>query len=288
MTASLETLVIAAYVFADSLSIPRSGPAGKATDSELIALSVAQAVLGISSDRQFLGMVRRLLPGWFGDLPGQSQFNRRLRRLTPQMTTVQMMLAELVAEGRVRLVDGTLISCANYPGCASRSHFGGDASYGYCASKSQFLWGMRLVLICDPKGVPVGYDLVGPKTGEERECALRLAAGQTGALLFADGGFWGREYRASMEALDIELVTPDKHRLGERPPSEVAKARIRLVIESVFSTLKRQMRLEMHLAKTAAGLAQRIAQRLLALTLGVYVNTLLGRPPRALAAYDGR
>jgi hypothetical protein len=288
MTASLETLVIAAYVFADSLPIPRSGPAGKTTDPELIALSVAQAILGIPSDRQFLGMVRRLLPGFFGELPGQSQFNRRLRRLTPQMTTVQMMLAELVAEGRVRLVDGTLISCANYPGCASRSHFAGDASYGYCASKSQFLWGMRLVLICDPKGVPVGYDLVGPKTGEERECALRLAAGQAGAVLFADGGFWGREYRASMEALDIELVTPDKHRLGERPPSEVAKARIRLVIESVFSTLKRQMRMEMHLAKTAAGLAQRIAQRLLALTLGVYVNTLLGRPPRALAAFDGR
>lgn len=134
-----------------------------------------------------------------------------------------MMLAELVAEGRVRLVDGTLISCANYPGCASRSHFAGAASYGYCASKSQFLWGMRLVLICDPKGVPVGYDLVGPKTGEERECALGLAAGQAGALLFADGGFWGREYRASMEALDVELVTPDKHRLGERPPAEVAK-----------------------------------------------------------------
>jgi hypothetical protein len=35
-------------------------------------------------------------------------------------------------------------------------------------------------------------------------------------------------------------------------------------MESVFSTLKRQMRLEMHQAKTAAGLAQRIAQRLLA------------------------
>jgi hypothetical protein len=288
MTASLETLVVAAYVFADSLPIPRSGPPGKATDAELIALSVAQAVLGIPSDRQFLGVVRRLLPDWFPELPGQSQFNRRLRRLTPQIATVQMMLAELVAEGRVRLVDGTLIGCANYPGCASRSHFAGDASYGYCPSKSQFLWGMRLVLLCDPKGVPVGYDLVGPKTGEERECALRLAAGQAGAVLFADGGFWGREYRTSMESLDIELVTPGKHRLGERPPAEVAKARIRLVIESVFSTLKRQMRLEMHLAKTAAGLAQRIAQRLLALTVGVYVNTLIGRPPRALAAYDGR
>lgn len=288
MTASLETLVIAAYVFADTLPIPRSGPPGKATDQELIALAVAQALIGIPSDRQFLGVVGKLLPGFFPELPGQSQFNRRLRRLTPQIAAVQMMLAGLLAEGRVRLVDGTLISCANYPGCASHSAFAGHASFGYCPSKSQFVWGMRLVLFCDPRGVPVGYDLVGPKTGEERECALRLAAGQSGALLFADGGFWGREYRASMEAIDVELITPDKHRLASRPPAEIAKARIRLVIESVFSSLKRQMRLEAHLAKTLGGLLQRIVQRLLALTLGVYVNTLIGRPPRALAAYDGR
>lgn len=43
MTASLETLVVAAYIFADALRIPRSGPPGKITDAELIALAVAQA-----------------------------------------------------------------------------------------------------------------------------------------------------------------------------------------------------------------------------------------------------
>ena len=48
------------------------------------------------------------------------------------------------------------------------------------------------------------------------------------------------------------------------------------------------MRLEDHLAKTLPGLAQRIAQRLLALTLGMLLNTLLGRKPRSLVAYDGR
>jgi Transposase DDE domain len=287
MTASLETLVVAAYVFACSLSIPRPGPTGKITDQELIALAVAQAVLGVPSDRQFLGTIARLLPGWFAHLPDQTQFNRRLRRLTPWMTTVQLMVAEWIAEGEIRLVDGTLIACANYPGCASHSHFAGHASYGYCPSKSQFVWGMRLVVIADVKGVPVGYDLVGPKTGTERDCALELAAGHPG-IWFADKGFWGREYDASLELVGVRLITPDKHQLGQRPPSEIAKARIRLVIESVFSTLKRQMRLESHLAKTLAGLVARIAQRLLALTIGIYLNILLGRPPRALAAYDGR
>jgi hypothetical protein len=60
------------------------------------------------------------------------------------------------------------------------------------------------------------------------------------------------------------------------------------VIESVFSNLKEQMRLERHLARTAAGLAVRIAQRILALTIAMLLNTLNGRPARALAAYDGR
>lgn len=287
MTASLETLVVAAYVFACGLSIPRPGPAGKITDQELVALAVAQAICGVPSDRQFLGLVARLLPGWFGHLPDQSQYNRRLRRLTPWLTGVQLMVAEWIAEDPIRLVDGTLLACANYPGCASRSAFAGRASYGYCPSKSQFVWGMRLVVICDRKGVPVGYDLVGPKTGDERACALELAAAHPG-VWFADGGFWGREYDASMQLVGVTLITPNKHRLGERPPSEIAKARIRLVIESVFSTLRRQMRLQDHLAKTTPGLVTRIAQRLLALTIGIYLNVLLGRPPRALAAYDGR
>lgn len=287
MDASLETLVVAAYVFACSLSIPRPGPAGKVTDQELIALAVAQAVTGLVSDRQFLGTVGRLLPGFFPDLPDQTQYNRRLRRLTPWITTVQLGVAELIATGSVRLVDGTLLGCANYAGCASKSEFAGHGAYGYCASKSQWYWGMRLLLLTDRRGTPLGYDL-RPANENEREGVFKLATAHPGTLLFADAGHRGKEHHESLRLIGVDLIVPDKHKLGQRPPSEVAKARIRLVIESVFSTLKRQMRMEDHLAKTLPGLAQRVVQRLLALTLGMLINTILNRPPRALAAYDGR
>jgi hypothetical protein len=140
MDASLETLVVAGYVFACSLSIPRPGPAGKVSDREPIALAVAQAITGLVSDRQFLGTIGGLLPGYFPNLPDQSQYNRRLRRLTPWITTVQLGIAQLICDGQVRLVDGTLLGCANYAGCASNSEFAGHASYGYCASKSQWYW----------------------------------------------------------------------------------------------------------------------------------------------------
>ena len=74
------------------------------------------------------------------------------------------------------------------------------------------------------------------------------------------------------------LLTPAKTRTAANSDHERALAGRRLVIDSVFSNLKRQMRLEQHLAKTPAGLATRIAQRLLALTLAMLLNTLVDRP----------
>ena len=198
------------------------------------------------------------------------------------------MVAELIAEGQVRLADGTLIACANYPGCASQSHMAGHASYGYCPSKSQFVWGMRLVLLATSKGCRSAMTSSAPRPARSARAPTSAPQAHAGSVLFADGGFWGAEYQRTMELIDGPARHSRQHKLGERPPAEVAKARIRLVIESVFSNLKRQMRLEDHLAKTLGGLAQRIAQRLLALTLGIYINLLAGRPARALVAYDGR
>jgi hypothetical protein len=287
MTASLETLVVTAYLFADELAIPRRGPRGKITDAELIALAVAQASMGVPSDRQFLGLIAKVLPGWFPHLPCQSQYNRRLRRLAPVLAGVQLRIAELVASHELVLADGTLLGVANYAGCAARSEFAGTAAYGYCAAKSQYVWGMRLVLMTDPAGVPVGYTLVAANE-REYEPVRELASAHAGCTLIADKGLWGREYREILALQGVRLITPDRVRTVDNLAREKRLAGLRLVIESTISNLKCQMRLEQHLAKTPAGLVQRIAQRLLALTVGMFVNALTGRPPRSLVAYDGR
>ena len=95
-------------------------------------------------------------------------------------------------------------------------------------------------------------------------------------------------YGKRLAAAGTELLTPERTRTPANEHRERALASTRLAIESVFPNLKGQMRLERHLARTPAGLAVRIAQRLLALTIGILLNTLAGRPARALAAYDGR
>jgi hypothetical protein len=287
MTASLETLVIAAYVFADDATIPRPGPRGEITDAELVALAVAQAAMGIPSDRQFLGLVAKVLPGWFPHLPCQSQYNRRLRRLAPTLARVQLRIADVLASGELRIADGTLLGVANYAGCASRSEFAGIAAYGFCPSKSQYVWGMRLVLVTDANGLPLGYTLVAANE-KEYEPVRELTSAHAGCTLIADKGLWGREYAEILALQEVTILTPERRRSADNGERERRLAGLRLVIESTFSNLKRQMRLEQHLAKTPAGLVQRIVQRLLALTIGMLLNALTGRPPRALVAYDGR
>src|SRR5262245_26241583 len=286
--ADLEALVVAAYVFADEYPVPaRGGRRPLISDAELVALAVCQAAIGISSDRQFLGLAGRLLPGWFPHLPDQSQYNRRLRGLVELISIVQQRVARWLDAGGVRLADGTQLALASYAGCQQRSEFAGFAHYGYARSQHRFIWGFRLVLLTDSRGVPLGYTIV-PANQHEYEPLADLLTGTPTEVVIADKGFWGRRYSERLAADGIRLLTPQRTRTAANAGRERALASTRLVIESVFANLKGQMRLERNLAKTPAGLAVRIAQRILALTIGILLNTLTGRPARALAAYDGR
>jgi hypothetical protein len=210
-----------------------------------------------------------------------------LRALVELISLVQQQLAGWLDVGGVRLADGTQLAVASYPGCQQRSEFAGFARYGYSKSHHRFVWGVRLVLLTDRRGLPLGYTVV-PANEKEYEPLADLLTGTPAEVVIADKGLWGRAYRERLAACGTVLLTPDKTRTADNIGRERALASSRLVIESVFANLKGQMRLERHLAKTPAGLAVRIAQRILALTIGVLLNTLAGRPARALAAYDGR
>jgi hypothetical protein len=214
----LEALVVAAYVFADEYPVPaRGGRPPLISDAELVALSVCQAAIGISSDRQFLGLVARVLPGWFPHLPEQSQYNRRLRGLVELMSIVQQRLAFWLDTGGVRLSDGTLIGVANYPGCQQRSDFAGFARFGYAKSQHRFVYGVRLVLLTDVRGLPLGYTVV-PANEKEYEPLADLLTGTPAEIVIADKGYWGREYAIRLAADGVELLTPE--RPGPPPTSD--------------------------------------------------------------------
>jgi Transposase DDE domain len=299
--ADLDTLATALYVTTDDLlrahpervpARPKVGISPRISDAEMLTLAVMQALLGFASETRFLRYARKNLLAMFPNLPLQSGYNKRLRKLA---ATMSWLIGELgrqtsIAEDGVWVVDSTPVECARSRETVKRSDLAGWAEYGYCASHSRFFWGLRLHLVCTLHGLPVGWALTGAKADEREVLTALLAATPDLArsnrqVVIADKAYYGKEFEAGLDHAGIDLLR--KPRKGEkpRPGAEFFKP-LRQVIESVNATFKTQLDLEQHRGKTPAGVCARIAQRVLALTAAIWHNDSLGLTRRSLTAYD--
>lgn len=289
MPICLDTLLIGLYVLADDLLQPRKGPGRppRITDPELVCLAVAQVLLDCPGERKFLALARYRLSHLFPYLPKQPGYNKRVRALAPEICALINVIAFESPSycDRVWLLDTTPVPCGQSRQTARRSELAGIASYGYCRSQHRYFWGMKLVLVCSPDGMPVGFELVPANTPERPAAAEVLERiPLAGRVLVADKGFSGREFEAFVEGLGARLVRPDRR--DEPGRGYGALGAIRQWIESIFDTLKGQLSLERHGARTLRGLQARIAQRLLALAAAIRHNQLAGCWGRSLIAYD--
>lgn len=303
--ADLDTLATALYVTTDDLLIahpervparPRVGIAPKTSDAEMLTLAVMQALLGFTSETRWLRYARANLLAMFPNLPGQSGYNKRLRKLAVTMSWLVSALGQQtsIASDDVWVVDSTPVECARSRETVKRSDLAGWAEYGYCASHSRFFWGLRLHLVCTLQGLPVGWALTGAKADEravlnailDSTPALARAQSKGRQVVIADKAYYGKAFEAGLDTAGIELLRPT--RKGEQPRAGQRFFKpLRQVIESVNATFKGQLDLERHGGKTPAGVCARIAQRILALTAAIWHNDNLGLAVRrSLTAYD--
>jgi len=221
-------------------------------------------------------------------------YNKRLREATSMMGGVMRLLAMRCASWHddLWLVDSTPVECGRSRETAKRSDLAGWAGYGYCSSHSRYFWGLRLHLMVTPSGLPVAFALSNPKI-DEREVARDLLdidpvllAGHAGQTLMADKGYRSKEFDTAMADLGIELIRPATRTEPPRPGQRFLKP-FRQIIESVNQTLKAQLDLERHGARTPAGVVARVFQRLLALTAAIWHNEMTNQSVlRSLTAFD--
>lgn len=297
----LDTLATALYVRVDDLLIvyperapwrPEVGIAPKITDAEMVTLAVMAALLGFTSEARWLRFARVQLNALFPYLPKQPGYNKRLRALAGTIGWLIGMLARDTSlwTDDVWLADSTPVECGRSRETAKRSELAGFAEYGYCASHSRYFWGLRLHLLCTVHGLPVGFALTGAKA-DERSTLLDILADPAlphghHHTLIADKNYYGRAFEAALPELGITLLRPARKGEPPRPGARYFKP-LRQIIESINDTLKGQLDLEAHGARTVAGVVARIWQRILALTTAIWHNDRTGAPgKRSLTAYD--
>lgn len=306
MDANLDTLATAFYVAADDLLKahpervpypPRIGISPKISDAELLTLALMQALLGFVSEARWLRHAKERYGAMFPYMPGQSGYNKRLRKLDQTMGWLMSMMTQQcsVAQDDVWVVDSTPIECARSKETVKRSDLAGWAEYGYCASHTRYFWGLRLHLVCTLHGLPVGFALTGAKA-DERQVFLDILAGTEAMnqvqadgkrqILIGDKNYYGADFEDTVDAAGIELLRPA--RKGEKPRAGARFFKpLRQIIESINDTLKGQLDLERHGGRLPAGVIARVMQRLLAMTAAIWNNDNIGAAVRrSLTAYD--
>ena len=301
MNPDLDTLATRLYVTIDDLLVdhpewlplrPVVGIAPKLSDAELLTLAVIQALLGFTSEARFIRHAQTHLRPWFPYVPERAGYNKRLRCCGHLFQHVIDYLARSCPSWNddLWLVDSTPVECGRSRQTQKRSDLAGWAEYGYCASHSRFFWGLRLHLVVTPSGLPVAFALTGAKA-DERDTALDMIAHadlvRPGQTLMADKGYRRPSFENDLNDAGITLIRPAYKTEKPRPGREFLRP-FRQIVESVNQTLKAQLDLERHGARTKPGVCARVLQRLLALTAAIWHNetTNTPGPPRSLIAYD--
>src|SRR3954471_10989312 len=96
MLADLDLLLIAVFCTADDFLPARVKNARRSvTDAEVVTLCVAQAMMGIASDREFLAVAAQRLGHLFPVVPQQPGFHKRRRRL---VDAIEWLIGVFAAE----------------------------------------------------------------------------------------------------------------------------------------------------------------------------------------------
>ena len=290
----LDSFLVSLYVLVDdwwklhhASEATKTGRPALLSESEVITLAILAQWPRFRSERDFWRFAWAHLRTYFPKLCSQSQFNRRVRALEPEMRALQLAFAGELAEPSAvyRMMDTTLLPAIVRVRASRKGLFCGQATFGRSASKTEWVYGFKAALVVEPQGVITAFGLA-PAASDERPIGEALVASDRYGAYLADKGFTGVEWeRLLMEQYGALVAATPKNnsrRAWTKADRRWASGK-RQIIEGVIGQLKDFFSLERHRAKTLGGLLTRLTAKVAAYTCAQRINDSLNRPLRHLA-----
>lgn len=291
---NLESLLVSLFVLVDDWwtekhsSIARKpGRPSSLCHSEVLVLAILSQWPRWRSERDFYRYADAHLRTYFPELVSHGQLNRRIRALEPELRALQRDLARKLSDSSsvYHILDTTLIPAIVRVRACRKGLFAGQATFGRCVSKTEWIYGFKVALSVSPEGIILAFGLA-EASSDERPIGEFLISSDGHDAFLADKGFssvhweryWLKEYGALVAATpqnNARRAWPDEARRWA--------ASKRQLIESVIWQLKDYFGLERHRAKSLNGLLARLTAKVAAYTVGQVLNERLGRPLRGFA-----
>ena len=179
------------------------------SDAEVLTIEIVGEFLGYTTDTAIWTYFRRHWRALFPALGSRPTFARQAANL---WAIKQMLHARLVRrlgahEMEVFVVDGLPMPVCAFCRAPRVRRFGGEAAFGYCASKKQHYFGFKGEIVITASGLIVSATAIAANA-DERDGVWELTQGVRG-LLIGDKGFIGQalaEQLARERSLKLETT----------------------------------------------------------------------------------
>jgi hypothetical protein len=252
------------------------------TDEEVLTLEICGAYLGLHEEEALYAYFSEHWRHFFPELPSRSTFVRQAANLWQVKRLLQRRLIHVSGQidDEVHLIDTLPLPVCTYTRARRDRCFAGEADYGYCAAKKLHYYGFKLGLRLSRDGMILDYSLL-PARPHDSQLLDDLIDGYEG-IVVGDKGFLDTARQLNLPAArNVRLITPTHKNMAQQPtPEEQHLYRCwRKRLETVGSHLTERFQIDHTRAHDLWHYQHRLLRKVLAHTLCVFLNLLLGRPP---------
>jgi hypothetical protein len=251
----------------------------KLSDEEVITMEIVGEFMGKDQDKSLWRYFRSHWHDWFPSLGSRSNFAKQSANLWLLKEQIMKRLAQQMGsyDDSIHIIDGFPIAVCQITRAAKSHCFRGEAGYSYCAAKKDKYYGFEGHLLIDSRGVICGCTFADASI-DERDVVHELTANIKG-LLIGDKGYIRPLLREELTWQDIDLQTPLRKNMKDSRDKTLVKQLMsaRRLVETVIGQLAERFHIEKMRARDLWHAQNRFIRKLLAHTVGVFLNYCLGR-----------
>lgn len=256
------------------------------SDSEVITMEIVAEHQGIDTDKGAWKYFVDHWHGWFPKIGSRSNFAKHAANLWGIKQRIQKELSKRLGAlaDEMHIADGFPIPVCGITRSRRSRIFRGEAGYGYCASKDEKYYGFKGNILINTEGVITDITVTAANV-DERESLWDIVQSIRGVVL-ADKGLIGQDFQEELKKhTGVYLWTPKRYNMkAKREPPKLRRflTATRRLVETVIGQLTEQFNIEKVRARKLWYFTHRIVRKVLAHTVCVFINKLLGNPPLQL------
>ena len=266
----------------------RAGFPPKLTDAEVITMEICAEFLKKNTDLDAYKYFKKHYLHFFPNLPHRTNYARQSANLWQVKAMCQQKITQICGQHSDHLqpIDTLPLPVCTYTRGGRRDkRFPTLADYGHCAAKKMDYYGFKLGIRISRIGMIIHYPLLSARAHDVNHLGTLLE--NFAGLVPADKGFID-EYQQKLwqQVQQTQVITPVRSNMKtSEEESKLAKQTSywRKRVETVNSQLTERFNITKIKVKDLWHYQNRINRKILAHTVGVFFNIMLGNQPLQLA-----